>query len=52
MDWLNNKCTDMWSLGINDLYKQLKFDGLYLNNNEPTFAISGEIKDADKIKLE
>jgi len=42
VDWFNDKCLNMWKAGINQIYQTVPFDGLWLNLNEVTTAVSGE----------
>lgn len=43
IDWFNNKCLNVWKNGINALYSQVPFDGLWLDMNEPFTSINGEV---------
>lgn len=47
IDWFNDKCMNIWSLGLNDLYKQAQYDGIWIDMNEPTGFSDGELKPAD-----
>jgi len=35
VDWFNDKCINMWSQGLNDLYEMLPYDGIWIDMNEP-----------------
>ncbi len=35
VDWFNPNSTRMWWEGLRDLYKQLPYDGLWIDMNEP-----------------
>ena len=41
----------MWALGLNDLYTQLPYDGLWIDMNEPSIFGAGENKPEDAIPL-
>ena len=41
-DWFNDKCLNVWSTGINQLYDLTTFDGLWLDMNEVNTGIDGE----------
>ena len=47
IDFFNDKCMNLWAKGLNDLYKQVPFDGLWLDMNEPTALIAGELQPDD-----
>lgn len=35
VDWFNNKSTNMWFKGLQDLYNQFDYDGIWIDMNEP-----------------
>jgi alpha-glucosidase (family GH31 glycosyl hydrolase) len=35
VDWFNDNCTHMWFAGLDDLYAQTKYDGIWIDMNEP-----------------
>ncbi len=47
VDWFNEKCMNVWSHGLYDLYNLVKYDGLWIDMNEPTTFNDGEIKPED-----
>ena len=47
VDWFNINCTDMWWAGLNDLYKETKYDGIWIDMNEPWGFQTAEINPAD-----
>lgn len=47
IDWFNEKCIDVWSTGLYDLYNLVNYDGLWIDMNEPTTFSHGEIKPED-----
>lgn len=51
MDWFNKKCMNVWSKGLYDLYQQTKYDGLWIDMNEPTTFQHGETKPDDAIPV-
>ncbi len=51
MDWFNKKCMNVWSKGLYDLYQQTKYDGLWIDMNEPTTFQHGETKPSDAIPV-
>lgn len=42
IDWFNSKTYELWSAGLDDLFSQTHFDGLWLDMNELTIFCSGE----------
>lgn len=48
IDWFNEKCINVWSQGLNDLYNKVAYDGLWIDMNEPTTFVHGEIAHSDK----
>ena len=42
LDFFNDKSSEIWTQGLMDLYKQVPFDGLSLDMNEPTTDCNGE----------
>jgi alpha-glucosidase len=47
VDWFNNKSTNMWFTGLNELYKELHYDGIWVDMNEPWGFQTGEIDPAN-----
>jgi alpha-glucosidase (family GH31 glycosyl hydrolase) len=43
VDWFNDKCINMWSQGLNDLFEMLPFDGIWIDMNEPWGFQHGEM---------
>lgn len=41
MDWFHNKSKEVWSQGLNDLWDQVPFDGVWLDLNAPTIFCDG-----------
>jgi alpha-glucosidase (family GH31 glycosyl hydrolase) len=41
LDWFNSASKDIWTEGIQDLYKLFPFDGLWLDMNEATIFCNG-----------
>lgn len=35
VDWFNDKCTNMWFMGLDTLYQETKYDGIWIDMNEP-----------------
>ena len=35
VDWFNPKCINFWSAGLDDLYNEFKYDGIWIDMNEP-----------------
>jgi len=48
VDWFNPKCLNVWHKGLNDLYAQAPFDGIWIDMNEPTTFVHGEINPGKK----
>lgn len=42
MDWFGDAATDVWTQGLNDLYAETGFDGIWIDMNEATGFHSGE----------
>lgn len=42
IDWFNEKCINVWSTGLSDLYALVNYDGLWIDMNEPTTFQDGE----------
>ena len=42
MDWFSDKAQDVWAEGLNDLYSEFPYDGLWLDMNEATTFVDGE----------
>jgi len=42
LDFFANGTKDLWIQGLQDLYTQVKFDGVWLDVNEPTGSCNGE----------
>jgi alpha-glucosidase (family GH31 glycosyl hydrolase) len=40
--WYNPKATEVWHVGLQDLYNQVEFDGIWLDMNEVTSFCPGE----------
>ena len=51
LDWLNPKAADVWETGLNDLYKLVPFDGLWIDMNEATGFTNGELTPEKKSEL-
>jgi alpha-glucosidase len=53
VDWYNDKCMNVWSTGLRDLYDIVNYDGIWIDMNEPTTFWHGEKKvvDAEPIVL-
>jgi alpha-glucosidase (family GH31 glycosyl hydrolase) len=47
LDWFHPKSINVWSKGLNDLYNQTLFDGIWIDMNEPTTFVHGETKPSD-----
>lgn len=47
VDWFNDNCTSMWYTGLDDLYAETKFDGVWIDMNEPWGFQTAEIDPAD-----
>jgi alpha-glucosidase (family GH31 glycosyl hydrolase) len=43
VDWFNDQCADIYKAGINQISQFVPFDGVWLNQNEPTTATPGEV---------
>jgi len=55
VDWFNDKCINMWSQGLHDLYDQLPYDGIWIDMNEPWGFQTAELNPSlheDKIPRE
>ena len=48
LDYFNTDSKDIWAEGINDLYKEMPFDGLWLDMNEVTGFCNGNRSDSGK----
>lgn len=46
LDWLHDKVGNTWNLGLKDLHDQCPFDGLWLDMNEPSTFVDGEVDPA------
>ena len=47
MDWFSTKAQSVWAQGLYDLHNLTKFDGLWLDMNEATGFVNGEINTTD-----
>lgn len=43
ISWLHDKCPATWHMGLDDLYGQVPYDGLWIDMNEATTFAHGEI---------
>jgi alpha-glucosidase (family GH31 glycosyl hydrolase) len=43
VDWFNNKCTNMWFQGLDDLFNRTLNDGVWIDMNEPWGFQTAEI---------
>lgn len=43
VDWFNEDSTKMWFKGLQDLYNQFAFDGIWIDMNEPWGFQTGEM---------
>lgn len=47
VDWFNDKCTNMWFAGLDDLYTATKYDGIWIDMNEPWGFQTAELDPAN-----
>eukprot|EP00826_Nyctotherus_ovalis_P045551 TRINITY_DN5053_c0_g1_i18.p1 TRINITY_DN5053_c0_g1~~TRINITY_DN5053_c0_g1_i18.p1 ORF type:complete len:797 (+),score=236.90 TRINITY_DN5053_c0_g1_i18:92-2482(+) len=40
--WMSNNASELWRMGLGDLYKQAKFDGIWIDMNEASNFCHGE----------
>lgn len=40
--WMNRNASELWHMGLGDLYKQAKFDGIWIDMNEASNFCHGE----------
>ena len=43
MDWFQESASNLWSVGLEDLYKKVNYDGLWLDMSEATQFRNGEL---------
>jgi alpha-glucosidase (family GH31 glycosyl hydrolase) len=43
VDWLDNNCLNLVTLGLDDLFSIFEFDGIWIDMNEATTFKDGEI---------
>ena len=43
VDWFNENCTKMWFAGLDDLYNDTLYDGIWIDMNEPWGFQTGEL---------
>jgi len=51
VDWFNDKCMNMWTTGLSDLYDLVEYDGIWIDMNEPTTFWHGEKTPEDAKKI-
>jgi alpha-glucosidase len=51
VDWFHEKSSIMWNQGLYDLYEQVPYDGIWIDMNEPTSFVNGELVPEDAIPL-
>ena len=48
LDWFHPESKKIWADGLNDLYKEMPFDGIWLDMNEITGFCNGDLSDTSE----
>ena len=51
VDWFNEKSTKMWFKGLQDLYDQFAYDGIWVDMNEPWGFQTAEMDPANPVPI-